>query len=80
MDEIFLVVPRAVGRHPKLCPIGKFNLDLFHFLLLKKISQGNIWDGRPNGRRALLALGVLEGLRRGLEVRTHGILPEQSLR
>ncbi len=58
VDKIFLVVPRAVGGHLELCPIGEFNLDLFRFLLLMKISWGNIWDGWPNGRRANLALSV----------------------
>ncbi len=80
MDKIFLVVPRAVGGHLELHPVWKFNLDLFHFLLLMKISRGNIWDGRPNGRHAaLLALGILEAFWRGLEVSTHGLLPERSL-
>jgi hypothetical protein len=78
-DKVFRVVPRAVCGHLELHPIRKFNLDLFRFLLLEKISRENIRDGRPNRRRALLALGVLEAFRRGLEVGTHGVLPEQSL-
>jgi hypothetical protein len=61
MDKIFLIVPRALGEHLELCPIGEFDLDLFCFPLLMKISRGNIRDGRPNGRRALLALGVFLG-------------------
>ncbi len=44
-----------------------------------KISRGNIRDGWPNGRRALLALGILEAFQWGLEVGTHDVLPEQSL-
>ncbi len=58
MDEIFLIVPRAVGGHLELCPIREFDLDLFRFPLLMKISRGNIRDGWPNGRRVLLALSV----------------------
>ncbi len=79
VDKIFLVFPRAVCGHLELRPVRKFNLDLFRFPLLEKISWGNIWDGRPNGRRALLALGVLEAFRQGLEVGTHGVLPDRSL-
>jgi hypothetical protein len=58
MDEIFLMVLRVVGGHLELCPIEEFDLDLFCFPFLMKISWGNIRDGRPNGQRALLALGV----------------------
>ncbi len=58
VDEIFLVVPRAVGGHLELCPVRELNLDLFCFPLLMKISRGNIRDGRPNRWRALLALGI----------------------
>ncbi len=79
VDKILLVVARAKGRHLELSPIRKFNLDLLGLPLLKKISRGNIRNGRPNGRRALLALGVLEAFWQGLEVQTHGVLPEQSL-
>jgi hypothetical protein len=46
--------------------------------LLVKIRRGNIRDGWPNGWRALLAFGVSEASRRGLEIRTHSKLPEQS--
>ncbi len=58
VDEIFLVVSRAVGEHLELCPIREFDLDLFRFPLLMKISRGNIRDGRPNGRRALFAISI----------------------
>jgi hypothetical protein len=58
MDEIFLIVPRAVGGHLELCPVEEFDLDLFRFQLLMKISRGNIRDGWPNKRCALLALGI----------------------
>jgi hypothetical protein len=58
VDEIFLIVPRAVGEHLELCPVGEFDLDLFLFPLLMKISWDNLRDGWPNGRHALLALGV----------------------
>jgi hypothetical protein len=67
VEEIFLIIPRAVGGHLELCPVGEFNLDLFHFPLLMKISRGNIRDGRPNGQHALLALGIFQAFRRGLE-------------
>jgi hypothetical protein len=79
VDQILLVVTRAVGRHLELGSVRKLNLYLFRFPLLKKISRGNIRDGPPNGRRALLAFNVLEAFRRGLEVRAHSKLPEQSL-
>jgi hypothetical protein len=65
MDEISLIVPRAVGEYLELCPLKEFDVDLFRFPLLMKISRGNIQDGRPNGRRALLALGVFLGLLEG---------------
>ncbi len=67
MDKIFLVVPRAIGGHLELYPIGKFQLDLFCFPLLIKISWGNIRDGRPKGQHALLTFGVLQAFWRGLE-------------
>ncbi len=44
-----------------------------------KISRGNIRDGRPNERRALLTFGILQAFQGGLEVETHGVLPEWSL-
>ncbi len=58
VDKIFLIVPRAIVGHLELCPIVEFDLDLFRFPLLMKISRGNIRDGWPNGWRALLLLGV----------------------
>ncbi len=67
MDEIFLVVPGAVSGHLELRPVGKFDLDMFRFLLLMKISWGNIPDRLPNEGRALLKFGVLQAFWRGLE-------------
>jgi hypothetical protein len=58
MDEIFLVVTSFLGGHLELSPVGELNLYLFCFPLLMKISRGSIRDGQPNGRRALLAVGV----------------------
>jgi hypothetical protein len=67
MDEVFLVVPRAVGGHLELRPVRKFNLYFLGFPLLVEISRGNIRDGRPNGRCALLAFGIFQAFRQGLE-------------
>jgi hypothetical protein len=67
VDEVFLVVSSALGGHLELCPIRKFNLYLLGFLLLVEISWGNIRDGWPNGRHALLAFGVFQAFWRGLE-------------
>jgi hypothetical protein len=58
VDKIFLIVPRAAGGHLELCLVREFELYLFCFPLLMEISWGNIRDGRPNGRHALLTLGV----------------------
>ncbi len=70
---------RAIGRHLEPGFIKKLDLDLFRFPLFEKIGRGNIRDGWPNGRPALLAFIVLEAFWRGLEVRAHGTLPERSL-
>jgi hypothetical protein len=79
VDEVFLVVTNSVCGHLELSLVGELDLDLFRFLLLVKISWGDIRDGWPNGQRALLALGVSEAIRQGLEVGTHSKLPEWSL-
>ncbi len=76
VEQILLVVTRAVGRHLELGSVWKLDLDLFCFPLLEKISRGNIWDGRSSGRRARLVFNVLEAFRQGHEVRAHSALPE----
>ncbi len=67
MDEVFLVVPRAIGGHLELRPIRKFNLYLLGFPLLVEVSWGNIRDGRPNRRCALLAFCIFQAFQGGLE-------------
>ncbi len=78
-DQVLLVVTRAIGTNLEPGSVGKIDLDLYCFPLLEKIGQGNIWDGRLNGRRAFLALSILDAFQWGLEICAHSALPEQSL-
>jgi hypothetical protein len=55
------------------------DLDLLGFLPLVWIREQDIRDGRSSNQLPLLALVILETFWWGLEVGTHGILPEWSL-
>jgi hypothetical protein len=79
VDEVFLVVPVSKSSHLEVGSIRQLDLDFLGFPFLVQIYGGDIRDGGSSDQLPLLAFGVLQAFRRGLEVGTHGVLPEWSL-
>ena len=77
MREVFLIVPTGVDGHAEVGHIRKLDLeDLGLFLGHDNVIHRNIWNGWPIRQLPLLALSVLQPIRR-LEGGTHfGVLPE----
>ncbi len=77
--EVFLIVPTGVDGHAEVGCIRKLDLeDLRFFLGGDNVYHRNVWNGRPMRSLPLLALSVLQPVRR-LEGGTHfGILPESG--
>jgi hypothetical protein len=80
VDKVFLVVPVSKSGHLEVGSVRHLDLDLLGFLFLMQIYGGDIRDRGSGDQLPLLAFGVLEAFRRGLEVGTHGVLPEWSLK
>ncbi len=79
MDKVFLVGPISKSGHLEVGSIKHLDLDLLRFLFLVQIYRGDIRDRGPGDQLPLLAFRVLQAFWRGLEVGTHGVLPEWSL-
>ncbi len=76
MDKVFLIVPVSKSGHLKVGSVMHLDLDLLGFPFLVQIYGGDIRDRGSGDQLPLLAFGVLEAFWQGLEVRTHGALPE----
>jgi hypothetical protein len=79
VDKVFLVVPVSKSGHLRAGAIRHLDLDLLGFPFLVQIYRGDIQDRGLGYQLPLLAFGVLQAFQRGLEVGTHGVLPEWSL-
>ncbi len=79
MREVFLIVPMGVDGHAEVGRIRKLDLeDLGFFLGHDNVFHRNVQNGWPMRQLPLLALSVLQPIRR-LEGGTHfGILPESG--
>jgi hypothetical protein len=77
--EVFLIVPMGVDGHAEVGRIRKLDLeDLGFFLGHDNVFHRNVQNGWPMRQLPLLALSVLQPIRR-LEGGTHfGILPESG--
>ncbi len=79
VHEVFLVVPTGVYGHAEVGRVRKLDLeDLGFFLGRDDVYHRNLQNGRPMRQLPLLALSVLQTIRR-LEGGTHfGVLPESG--
>ncbi len=77
MRKVFLVVPMGVDGHAKVGRIRKLDLENLGFFLGRdNVYHRNVRNGWPIRQLPLLALSVLQPIRR-LEGGTHfGVLPE----
>jgi hypothetical protein len=79
VSEVFLVVPTGLDGHAEVGCIRKLDLeDLRFFLGHDNVYHRIIWNGWPMRQLPLLALSILQPIRR-LEGGTHfGMLPESG--
>ncbi len=77
--EVFLVVPTGVNGHAEVGRVRKLDLeDLRLFLGRDDVYHRDIRNGRPMRQLSLLALSILQPVRR-LEGGTHfGVVPESG--
>jgi hypothetical protein len=71
--------------HPKsgdleVASIRHLDLELIWFPFLVQIQGGDIRVRGSGDQLTLFAFGILQAFRQGLEVGTHGVLPEWSLK
>ncbi len=80
MDEVFLVVSVSKSGHLEVGSVRNLDLDLLGFPFLVQIYRGDIRDRGSGDQLPLLPFGILEAFQQALEVGTHGVLPEWSLK
>jgi hypothetical protein len=79
MRKVFLVVPTGVNGHAEVGPIRKLDLeDLGFFLGRDDVYHWGVWNGWLMRQLPILALSILQPIRR-LEGGTHfGVMPESG--
>ena len=80
VDKVFLVIPISKSVHLEVGSIRHLDLDLLVFPFLVQIYARDIRDRGSGDQLPLLTFGVLEAFWQGLEVGTHGVLQEWSLK